>query len=147
MKTYIFSALIIVSCLSSVIFLNSKEKDFSLVGTWVLRTGVLLGPDGQVDLKRKGSTKELKVISDTHFTTIWQNPLEPKDMGFNGGSYTFKNNIFTEQLEFFSFTERIGETVHYKIELEENTLSMSACDSVGNISKTGYFQVWERLHD
>lgn len=117
-----------------------------MVGTWVMKSGVLHGPDGQVGITDPAFSRQMKVINDTHFTTLWQDAVTNENMGFNGGTYRYNNNIYTEHLEFFSITRRIGDTAHFKVEIKENTLSISACNEEGEISETGYFQEWERVH-
>lgn len=139
------SGLVMVLAVVALFFWKVEKSENPMVGTWVMISGVYMGPDGQAGDLSPGSSRQMKVINGSHFTTLWQDTLTRENMGFNGGSYTFENNIYTEYLDFFSITGRIGDTAHYLVELRGNRLSISACNERGEISATGYFQEWERI--
>lgn len=145
MKAFSVLIFLFVVALGSLSVFYFTNRDINpMIGTWEMRSGVYYGPDGNTGFSAD-NTRQMKVINKTHFTTLWQDTVYNKNRGFNGGSYTFENGIYTEYLEYFVIEDRIGDTAHFKVELEDNTLSISACDKDGNISKTGYFQVWERV--
>ncbi len=128
-----------------IYWFTGKEEINPMLGTWVMVSGVYYSPSGHPGVESPGSSKQMKVINDTHFTTLWQDSVSEEHKGFNGGKYTYQNGIYTEYLEYFTETGRIGDTAHFKVEINNNTLSISACDANGVVSETGYFQTWQRL--
>lgn len=144
MKKIVISISILAFALVAIAFLSASHEENPMIGTWTMKSGVYLGPDGRTSSAPTNS-KQMKVINNTHFTTLWQNTDTYQNMGFNGGRYTYKNGVYSEYLDYFSITNRLGDTAYYKVDIKDNTLSISACDANGEVSETGYFQVWERI--
>jgi hypothetical protein len=69
------------------------------------------------------------MIGDKHFTTIWQDTSLNKEdywrSGFNGGTYTFVNGIYTENLSYFSSTGSIGKQFSFRTEFKDDTLILT----------------------
>lgn len=144
MKDFIIAVVILVLAVLSFAAYRTTYTSNPMIGTWKMVSGVYYAPGGETDFST--NTREMKVINETHFTTLWQDTLDiNRNTGFNGGVYTFKDGIYTEYLEYFTIEDRVGDTAYFKVEFENELLNISACDAEGNISKTGYFQVWKRV--
>ena len=90
------------------------------------------------------SSKHMKIISENHFATLAQNIGTENSYNYNGGSYTFKDGIYSENLTMSAAEQIIGTTLHYKVRFEGDRFYMDACDENGKVIKTGAFEVWER---
>lgn len=159
--------ILIVSMLFLLLGCNNNEKrDTSLQGSWILISGEFRTKEDTIRYPLTGHERRLKILSDIHFTTVW-NALDetPEDLfegvpgkiskrdkynsvvqsGYNGGVYHFKNGVYSEHLLFYSDNRYIGAISNFRIEVKGDTIFMSPCDSVGNPVEFGYFEKWKKM--
>ena len=125
----------------------APKKKESIQGAWILVEGKMVTENEVTNYPGSSNTRHMKLISDNHFSTIWQDAADENSGNFNGGFYTFSDGIFTETLTFFSDRSMIGETAHFKIRLDKDRLYLDSCDENGNISDIGFFEVWKKANE
>lgn len=122
----------------------APKKKQSIQGTWILVEGKMVTETEVAKYPASSNSRHMKLITENHFSTVWQDAADENSGNFNGGFYTFSDGIFTETLTFFSDHSMIGNTAHFKIRLDKDRLYMDSCDENGNISDIGFFEVWEK---
>jgi hypothetical protein len=135
----VISFICLVSC--------AAEKNNPLEGTWALISGKNTTASGTTEYSPGELGRVLKIINKTHFATVSQDTAK---MGtyFNAGNYSFSEDIYTENIEFFSSdTELIGSTFSYKIKIEGDQFTLS-----GPLKKEGEsepewqsVEIWKKI--
>ena len=67
----------------------------------------------------------IKIISKKHFVFVNQDTSREESYGFGGGTYSLEGDSYTENIEFFRYTDFIGESFSYKSELKDDQWTMS----------------------
>ena len=141
--------IIICSILFIAIFSNCAfSDDNTLKGVWELVEGKNVSADTTTTFfPTTPFAKHMKIISKTHFTTVWQDTSVSNfwTEGFNGGTYTFINGIYTEHLTYFSWVESIGIKVSFKVKIEGDKLFLSPANEDGTEKEFGLFEQWKKL--
>ena len=115
------------------------KGDASLTGAWRIRER--LGRDGQMHQMRPGPRKTIKILSATRFQWTAMNTETKQFFGTGGGTYTFKNGEYTENIEFFSRdSSRVGATLSFQGKVEGDDWHHSGKSSRGNPIK----EIWQR---
>jgi hypothetical protein len=149
MKKIIFlslvTSLIIGSC-------TQQEVKSPIEGTWQLVNGQGVWSDstGMKTFEYPGNKNgnHWKIITKAHFATIYQDTTLTGFLttGFNGGIYTFKNGIYTENFTHSSMTNRqLGTKLFFKAKIEGDKLVISPCSEDGKEMKAGNFEEYKRL--
>lgn len=101
----------------------------ALAGNWRI-TGRM--NDGQIQPMQKGPRKTLKLISGTRFQWMAIN-LETKEFSSTGGgTYTFKDGKYTENIEFFSRdSSRVGASLTFDGSVNKNVWAHKGTNSRG----------------
>ena len=87
------------------------EGDKTLAGVWRI-TGRMV--DGKMNQMQRGDRKTLKILSSTRFQWMAINPATKEFFGTGGGTYTFENGKYTENIEFFSRdSTRVGASLSF----------------------------------
>ncbi len=87
------------------------EGDKNLAGVWRI-TGRMV--DGKMNQMQRGDRKTLKILSSTRFQWMAINPATKEFFGTGGGTYTFENGKYTENIEFFSRdSTRVGASLSF----------------------------------
>ncbi len=93
-----------------------EGKD-NLAGVWRI-TGRMV--DGKISQMQRGDRKTLKLLSGTRFQWMAINPATKEFFGTGGGSYTFANGKYTENIEFFSRdSTRVGASLSFDGSLKD----------------------------
>lgn len=134
------AVLLFVSC-------KVEQSEPSIEGTWRLVTGKYVTVDTVIEYPRTAVAEHMKIISDNHFTTVWQDNNENDDItaGYNGGTYTFENGIYSESHPFFSIETRRGNVEHFAVTVTKDRLFMVPCNADGTPNKYGNYEEWVRL--
>lgn len=110
----------------------------ALSGNWRI-TGRMQG--GEISTIARGDRKTLKLLTGTRFQWIAINPATREFFGTGGGSYTFKDNQYTETIEFFSRdSSRVGASLSFTGQVEGNTWHHSGKSSKGD----PLHEIWTR---
>ena len=117
--------------------IETKTQD--LDGEWLFATR---GPDtGQDRRGEKSSRKTLKFLKDGTFQWIAYDTESFRFSGTGGGSYSSKDGIYTEQIEFFSKdNSRVGATLEFNYELNENDWHHTGNNSKGE----PMYEIWAK---
>ena len=139
----------VIFTLGTIIFFVSLvscavEKRNPIEGAWQLVEGKNVSADSTEVYPASLSGKSMKIIGKTHFATVTQDTTS-SSTGFNGGSYTFENDIYTEHLTYFSLVDAIGISASYKVKIEGDILFMVPSTADGEEQELGTFEEWKRL--
>ena len=110
-----------------------------LAGVWYI-AGRL--ENGQINERQLGPRRTLKVLSGTRFQWIAINPSVKGFYGTGGGTYTFANGKYTENIEFFSRdNSRVGASLTFDGKIENGAWLHSGLSSRGEPLN----EVWKKL--
>ncbi len=110
-----------------------------LAGVWYF-AGRL--ENGQINERQLGPRRTLKVLSGTRFQWIAINPSIKGFFGTGGGSYTFKDGKYTENIEFFPRdNSRVGASLTFDGKIENGAWMHSGLSSRGEPLN----EIWKRL--
>ena len=106
-----------------------EGKD-NLAGVWRI-TGRMV--DGKVNQMQRGDRKTLKLLSATRFQWMAINPATKEFFGTGGGTYTFTNGKYTENIEFFSRdSTRVGASLTFDGNVKDEVWNHSGKSSKGD---------------
>ena len=102
----------------------------NLAGVWRI-TGRLV--DGKVNQMQRGDRKTLKLLSGTRFQWMAINPATKEFFGTGGGTYTFTDGKYTENIEFFSRdSTRVGASLTFDGNVKDGVWNHSGKSSKGD---------------
>jgi len=112
----------------------------SLAGVWKI-TG-RMDADGKIaDIHQTGSRQTYKLLTGTKFQWVAIDPEKKQFSGTGGGSYTFKDGKYTENIEFFSRdNSRVGAALSFDGKLENGKWHHSGLSSKGD----KIYEVWSK---
>ncbi|MBS1631056.1 MAG: membrane or secreted protein [Bacteroidetes bacterium] len=112
----------------------------SLAGVWKI-TGRMV--DGTInELQQRGTRKTLKLLTGTRFHWFAIDPDGNKFSGTGGGTYTFRNGKYTENIEFFSRdSSRIGVSLTFDDHLDNGKWHHTGLSSKGD----KIYEIWEKV--
>jgi hypothetical protein len=144
MKRAIFLSLIIAFIIGSC----TQEKNPAIEGSWKLLSGNYTTPDTVINYPLSNSGNHMKIIGKKYFSTIWQDTIINKSdwwyAGFNGGTYTFENGVYTETLMYFNNISSIGGKAAFKAEFKNDTLVLTGITENAT-DRYSYIEKWKRL--
>jgi hypothetical protein len=116
-----------------------KTESQDLDGEWLFATR---GPDtGQKRRGEESTRKTLKFLKDGSFQWIAYDTDSFRFSGTGGGSYTAKNGVYTEQIEFFSKDDtRVGAQLKFNYELQGNDWHHTGNNSKGE----PMYEIWSK---
>jgi hypothetical protein len=108
---------------------KTDDGNANLAGNWRI-TGRM--NDGQIQQMQRGARKTLKILSSTRFQWMAINPETKEFFGTGGGTYTFKDGKYTEQIEFFSKdSSRVGASLSFDGSIANNVWTHKGLSSKG----------------
>jgi hypothetical protein len=129
--------------------INGKKDTWSqldkggenLAGTW--RITARKQDDKIVPIHQTGPRKTVKILTGTRFQWAAINPETKEFFGTGGGSYTFNNGKYTENIEFFSRdSSRVGAALTFDGKLTNGEWHHSGLSSRGD----AIYEVWGRVN-
>lgn len=125
----------------TIYFARVDEGKAPLAGVWRI-TG-RMGDDGEVKpIHQTGTRQTYKLLTGTKFQWVAIDPGKKEFSGTGGGSYTFKNGKYTENIEFFSRdNNRVGASLVFDGELKEGQWHHSGLSSKG----IKIYEVWSKV--
>lgn len=98
--------------------------------------------DGELQtIHQRGTRKTVKILTGTRFQWAAIDPGTRQFMGTGGGTYTFADGKYTEQIEFFSRdSSRVGSSLTFDGRLEKGDWHHSGLSSRGE----PIYEVWSR---
>jgi len=111
-----------------------------LAGVWRITDRM---QDGKLTpIHQTGPRKTLKILTGTRFQWAAINPETKEFSGSGGGTYTFENGKYTENIEFFSRdNSRVGSSLSFDGKLENGGWHHSGKSSRGD----AIYEVWGRI--
>ncbi|HYF30866.1 MAG TPA: hypothetical protein VD993_07090 [Chitinophagaceae bacterium] len=111
----------------------------ALAGNWRISGRM---QDGKIVESRPGPRKTLKLLSGTRFQWVAINPEVKGFYGTGGGTYTFTNGKYTENIEFFSRdNSRVGASLTFDGKIEDGAWHHSGLSSRGEPLN----EIWKRV--
>lgn len=88
--------------------------------------------NGYEQAMQRGDRKTLKLLSGTRFQWMAINPVTKEFFGTGGGTYTFKEGKYTENIEFFSRdSSRVGASLTFDGSVNGNIWTHKGTNSRG----------------
>ncbi len=116
--------------------LDRGEGD--IAGTWRMSGRKT---DGKIVMSLPRARKTLKVLTGTKFQWAAINAETKEFFGTGGGSYTFTDGKYTENIEFFSRdNSRVGASLSFEGKLVDGNWHHSGLSSTGN----PIYEVWSK---
>lgn len=110
-----------------------------LAGVWQITDRIQDG--GLVPIQRSGTRKTLKILTGSRFHWFAIDPATKLFAGTGGGTYTFTNGKYTENIDFFSRDNtRVGAKLAFDGKLEDGRWHHSGLSSKGD----KIYEVWGR---
>lgn len=107
-----------------------------VVGTWKLLNGRLIEKGDTTVTDYTQGQSFIKVINDTHFAFMLHdlNPATDslKTYSSGGGTYTFKDGVYTEHLEYCSDRQWEGHDFSFTVTVKNDTLIQSGREQIEN---------------
>ncbi len=124
---------ILVSCTK-----DTKTEDSSklpLVGTWKLLSGTLIEKGDTTVTDYTKNLSFIKIINDTHFSFTNHDLTHGKDstnaaFSAGAGTYSLKDNNYTEHLEYCNAREWEGHDFTFTIEIRNDTLIQKGIEKI-----------------
>ncbi|HTO16811.1 MAG TPA: hypothetical protein VLZ83_13660 [Edaphocola sp.] len=111
-----------------------------LSGVWKISERILNGK--MTVIHQKGTRKTLKILTGTRFQWFAIDPDGNQFLGSGGGTYSFKDGIYTEKIEFFSRdSNRVGASLSFKGALKNARWHHSGLSSKGD----PIYEIWEQV--
>ena len=132
--TFLILATTLPSCVGKIDSNKSKQFPIPIAGTWQLITGLVIEKNGTVKTDYTKSKSFIKIINDTHFAFLEHDLNKGKDsfaiFASGGGSYSLKDSIYTEHLEYCSDRNWEGNDFKFTIEIKNDTLIQRGIEKV-----------------
>lgn len=98
--------------------------------------------NGEMREMKPGARKTIKVLTGTRFQWAAINTETGEFFGTGGGTYTFENGVYTENIDFFSRdNSRVGASLSFKGSVEGNKWDHSGKSSKGD----PIHEVWTKM--
>lgn len=131
----VFAACIITSCGSEKPSAAAVAPGLPIEGTWKLLSGTLIekGDTTVTDYTQKLSF--IKIINNSHFAFLNHDMNKGKDsataaFGAGGGSYTLKDSLYTEHLEYCNDRQWEGNDFSFTITIKNDTLVQTGVEKI-----------------
>lgn len=112
----------------------------NLAGTWKITARKQ--DEKVVPIHQTGPRKTVKILTGTRFQWAAINPETKEFFGTGGGTYTFKDGKYTENIEFFSRdSSRVGASLSFDGKLNNGQWHHSGLSSKGD----SIYEVWSRV--
>lgn len=105
---------------------RSKQIQGPLIGTWKLLQGTVIDKGDTMITDYTKNVSFIKIINNTHFAFLQHDMNEGKDTTAvfvaGGGSYSLKDSLYTEHLQYCSSREWEGNDFSFTITIHNDTL-------------------------
>jgi hypothetical protein len=135
---YILGSLLITislfSCETTPEQTETKSSRPPVVGTWKLLTGTLIENGDTAITDYTKDVSFIKIINDTHFAFTQHDLTKGKDsaavFSSGAGTYSLKDSVYTERLEYCSAREWEGNDFTFTISISNDTLIQSGVEKI-----------------
>jgi hypothetical protein len=116
---------------------DPKSTSNQLVGSWRLLTGTLIEKGDTVVTDYTNNVSFIKIINDNHFAFMHHDLKKGKDsaavFSSGAGSYSLKDSLYTEHLEYCSAREWEGHDFTFTINIKNDTLTQSGIEKIDSL--------------
>jgi len=130
----ILFAFMLISCKSEIKEELPAKIQNPITGTWQLITGTLIEKGDTSITYYNKNISFIKIINDTHFSFLQHDLNKGKDSTAifvaGGGTYTIKDSLYTEKLEYCSARSWEGNEFPFSIQIKNDTLVQSGVEKV-----------------
>ena len=133
-KKAIIFVLIISPLLSCSIKESKQDSPLIIKGTWQLITGTLIEKGDTTVTDYTKNLSFIKIINDSHFAflkhDLSKGKGESKAFDAGGGTYTLKDSLYTERLDYYKQKEWEGGEFSFVVTLKNDTLTQTGIEKV-----------------
>lgn len=123
-KTWIALTIVLAACQTQAT--NNDAAPAPITGTWRLLQGTLVEKGDTTTTRYTGNVSFIKIINQSHFAFLQHDLGKGKDSAAvfvaGGGTYTYHNNQYTENLEYCSAREWEGNRFDFTVTFKGDTL-------------------------
>lgn len=127
----------IISCDMASSGDTPKSTSNQLVGSWRLLTGTLIEKGDTVVTDYTKNVSFIKIINDNHFAFMHHDLKKGKDsaavFSSGAGSYTLKDSLYTEHLEYCTAREWEGHDFTFTVIIKNDTLTQSGIEKIDSL--------------
>ena len=124
---------ILISCGKGTENNTAKPTANQITGTWQLVKAILIDKGDTTVTDYTKNISFIKIINETHFAFLQHDLNKGKDSAVfvaGGGTYTLKNSLYSEHLEYCSAREWEGNDFDFTIAFQGDTLIQSGVEKV-----------------
>ena len=127
---------VLVSCGGKTHNEDLKQSPIPIVGTWQLISGTTIEKGDTTVTSYINNLSFIKIINNTHFAFLKHDLTKGKNSSAafdsGGGSYSLKDSLYTEHLEYCNEREWEGNDFKFTITIKNDTLIQSGIEKVEN---------------
>jgi hypothetical protein len=131
---YVILATTLMSCVENISGNVTMQSPISVVGTWKLITGMVIQKSDTVITDYTKNISFIKIINDSHFAFFQHDLNKGKDSVVvfvsGGGSYSLKDSLYTEHLEYCSDRNWEGNDFKFTVYIRNDTLIQGGVEKV-----------------
>ena len=131
---FILVAIMLASCGTESKKDETIRTATPIIGTWKLISGTLIEKGDTSITYYDKNISFIKIINETHFSFLQHDLNKGKDstavFAAGGGSYTIKDSLYTEQLEYCSARNWEGNDFPFTVQIKNDTLIQSGVEKV-----------------
>ena len=130
---FILLSAVLMSCRTKNEAISSISGSKPITGTWKLLNGTLIEKGDTTITDYTKNTSFIKIINDTHFAFLQHELHKGKDSAVfvaGGGSYSLKDSLYTEHLQYCSDRNWEGNDFTFTITIKNDTLIQSGVEKV-----------------
>lgn len=124
----------LLSCNKQSTETTQKEAVFSVVGSWKLLSGTLVEKGDTVVTDYSKNISFIKIINESHFAFLQHDLNKGQDSAASfsagGGSYTLKDSLYTEHLEYCTARNWEGHDFSFTMTIKGDTLIQSGVEVI-----------------
>lgn len=132
-------ALLVILCMSACNTEVKKEESVTapspIVGTWELLSETKIEKGDTTFTPAAATQRMIKILNGTHFSFLRHDLTQGKDSTTasfvaGGGSYTLKDSLYTENLEYCIARDWENHTFNFVVEIKEDTLIQTGVEKL-----------------
>ncbi len=132
--TLLLICIVLLSCGVKNQMDTSKQPSLPIIGTWKLISGTTIEKGDTTVIDYTKNMSFIKIINDTHFAFLNHDLKKGKNSAatFNagGGSYTLRENVYTEHLEYCNDRQWEGNDFLFTVNIQNDTLIQNGVEKV-----------------
>ncbi len=131
---FLLTSVVILSCHDKSENKDSVASTIQIQGTWELISETKIENSDTIFTTASKHQKMIKILNETHFSFLKHDLNKGKDSTAvfvaGGGSYSVKDNQYTEHLEYCNAREWEGNSFPFTVTIQNDTLIQSGREKV-----------------